>query len=368
LDTPEQPTLDAPAAASQPVIDGLDGFELAKTIRVEEFRDFVHHTPVAIVVSKILHSEPRLVFANDSFDRLLGRAFAEIGGRGWSTLDAFTHEDDPQLTLGRAVLAGEEFLGTFHLRQPPKPLVVQAYSGIIKNDDGTENYRIAALIDVTERERAQREEFERHIRDKDFLLKEIQHRVKNNLQIITALIRFEARCADQGDRVNLDRLAGRIESLKLLYQALSPDAWGEDIDLGFYLSQIASAIVDAHAVDGIRLDLTVDHAPVSIDVAMPIGLAVNELMTNAFKYAFAGREHGIISLQCLRTETGSYQVIVADDGVGLPEGGTWPVPNKLGPLIVQTLREIVNAHVDVQTAPGRGTQVKIDFAYKAPRT
>ena len=121
-------------------------------------------------------------------------------------------------------------------------------------------------------------ELERRIRDKDTLLRELQHRVRNNLQMITALIRLEARNMppDASDE-RLDRLAGRIQALALLYQAMTVEELGDSVDLGAYLSQIASAVMSAHAVEGIRLDLKVDSWPVAINVAMPAGLVVNEL-------------------------------------------------------------------------------------------
>lgn len=98
----------------------------------------------------------------------------------------------------------------------------------------------------------------------------------------------EARSQRNGDKASLGRLAGRIESLQFLYHALSATSGGQDIDLGQYLSQIAAGVMRTHAIEGIRLDVKVEIVPVSINVAMPIGLAVNELLTNAFKYAFEG--------------------------------------------------------------------------------
>jgi two-component sensor histidine kinase len=243
-------------------------------------------------------------------------------------------------------------------------LVVEAFSGLIEDEDGTENYRIAALIDVTERERVEREEFARQIRDKDMLLKEVQHRVKNNLQLIVALVRLEARAEKRGDRINLTTLAGRIESLYLLYRALSPDAPGNEIDLGHYVSQIASAVMNAYAVDGIRLDIKVDHAPTTINVALPVGIIVNELLTNAFKHAFAGRGHGLITVWCLRQGEARYRVVVSDDGMGLPVGVTWPVPGKIGALVVQSLRENTKTDLNVESAPDRGVKVTITFDHK----
>ncbi len=181
------------------------------------------------------------------------------------------------------------------------------------------------------------------------------------------MIRLEARYQRDGERVNFDKLAGRIDALQLLYRDLAPDAWAANLDLGHYVSQIAAAVMRVYAVDGIRLDLKVDHSPVSVNVAMPIGLIVNELMTNAFKYAFEGRETGTITVRCLHEAETSYRIVVADDGVGLPAETKWPMPGKLSAIIVQTLRE--NAKkvvVNVETAPQKGTRVTIDFEHKAP--
>ncbi len=96
-------------------------------------------------------------------------------------------------------------------------MVVDVYSNVIGDDNGTPAFRLVALVDVTAHGRTQLEELENRLREKDTLLPEIQHRVKNNLQIITALIRLEARNVRGGATARFDRLAGRIESLQLLY-------------------------------------------------------------------------------------------------------------------------------------------------------
>jgi hypothetical protein len=83
---------------------------------------------------------------------------------------------------------------------------------------------------------------------------ELQHPIKNNLQLVTPMIRLEARAQREGDSVNLEKLAGRIESLQLLYRDLEADGLGQTVDLAHYLSQIASAVMHTYAIGGIRLD------------------------------------------------------------------------------------------------------------------
>lgn len=340
--------------------DLFDSWELLNEVDFEEFKHFLDHLPIAVIISKLCEGSQRIVYANAAFEVLTGYSFSDVRGKDWSIFKAFCHEDDPQLTLDQALPSSDDCVGTFQ-SEMPRHTLVEVYTGVIQDEESAEKYRIAALVDVTERARAQREEFARTIRDKDLLLKEIQHRVKNNLQLITALIRLEARAERGGDKVNLDRLAGRIEALHFLYQAMTAAPPGQDIDLGQYLSQIAAAAMKAHAVEGIRLDVKVESAPVSINVAMPVGLAVNELLTNAFKYAFKGREGGVIALQCVRTDPDTYRVVVADDGIGLPEGATWPREDKLGALIMQTLRENAKTDLRVESSPGTGTRISISF-------
>jgi PAS domain S-box-containing protein len=355
----------SPEQTEQQVNDLFDSGELTKAVETEEFRVFLDHIPIAIVISKLVRGDQRIVYANKAYEALTGQPCTEVQGKGWSTLSSFRLEDEPHLTLGDALPKSDDFLGTFK-REQPKLMVVEAYSGIIENEDAGKVYRIVALIDVTERERTQREEFTRRLRDKDILLKELQHRVKNNLQLITALIRLDARNQPNEDRAKLDRLAGRIEALQLLYRDLTTEGLGQAVDLGHYVSEIASAVMHTYAVDGIRLDLKVDHAPVSINVAMPVGLLVNELLTNAFKHAFSERESGTITVRCLHEHEDHYQVVVADDGIGLPEDAQWPVQGKLGALVLQSLRENVETDFNVESARGKGMRVTINFVHRAP--
>jgi two-component sensor histidine kinase len=349
--------------------DLFDAVEQSDAMGSPEFKQFLDLFPIAVIISRRVGDEQRIVYANRAAESLTQKSAADFVGRGWSLLDTYRHENDFEVTLHQAIFASEdEFLGAFQC-QAPKSLV-EVYAGRIDNEEGAENYRIVALIDAGERARAEREELARQVRDKDFLLKELQHRVRNNLQLITALIRLDARAQQRGETVNLDRLAGRVESLQLLYRNLSTDALGrilqptEGVDLGHYLSQIASAVMHTYAVEGIRIDMQVDHVPVSVNVALPVGLLVNELLTNAFKYAFAAGEGGVLTLECAHLEEGHCRVVVADDGVGLPEGVTWPPRGKLGALILTTLRENADTNFDVASSPGRGTRVTIELAYK----
>ena len=339
----------------------LDTPDLAGVLESDRFKRFLDHIPVAVAVSE-LQGEERITYANIEFERVTQRSHAEIAGRPWRVLADLDATDEAGEQLSTAIVARDEYIGRFVVGPDNKGPVVDAWSNVIEDDQGTPMFRLVALAAAAQPRPADQADLEQKIRDKDTLLRELQHRVKNNLQLITSLIRLEARnMPDDAAGERFDRLVGRIESLALLYQSMAESESGDSIDLGVYLSQIASAVMLAHAVEGIRLDLKVDTWPVSVNVAMPTGLVVNELLTNALKHAFVGREGGTITLHSLVNETGC-RVTVADDGVGLEPGTVWPMPGKLSSLIVASLEQNAGAQVDVRSAPGEGMRVTILFA------
>ncbi|HYW15424.1 MAG TPA: histidine kinase dimerization/phosphoacceptor domain -containing protein [Allosphingosinicella sp.] len=344
----------------RPAEDLLDSPDLAQALESGQFKQFLDHMPVAIAVSELREPEC-VVYANLEFERLSGLRSGEIVGRGWESLPGRGQAEGDERSLGEAVGGEQEYVGVFQIECSGGARTVDAWSNLIEAEDGTPCFRLVALAEAGRRGEAHAEELERLIEEKDVLLRELQHRVKNNLQMITALIRLEARSLpDDSTGSRFDRLAGRVESLALLYRSLSDDVNAETIDLGVYLSEIASAVMRAHAPEGIRLDLKVDTWPVSVNVAMPAGLVVNELLTNALKHAFVGRDGGTITLHSL-VDAGGCRVVVADDGTGLADGETWPKPGKLGAMIVQSLRQNAKARLDVRSTPGEGVQVTIFF-------
>ena len=339
--------------------------DLADALESDRFKQFLDHVPVAIAVSELRPSES-VTYCNQEFGRLTGLGPDDIVGKGWSTLPgvAAPHHDDTRLS--EAVQTGEEHLGTFTIARDDETITVNAWSNTIENDDGVPIFRLVALAGTGPGDEAELDERQRVLQEKDTRLLELQHRVKNNLQMITALIRMEARnLGDTEAGAKFDRLAGRIGSLSILYDLLAGNNASEDaVDLGVYLSQIASSVMQAHAGEGIRLELKVDTWLVSINVAMPAGLVVNELMTNTLKHAFVDRDGGVISLSSLVDETGC-RVIFSDDGAGLRDGAVWPQPGKLSAVIIQSLRQNAKAEISVQTAPDEGLTVDIFFSRQA---
>ncbi|MER8595813.1 ATP-binding protein [Mesorhizobium sp. M1182] len=342
----------------------LDVPDLANALENEQFRKFLDQVPIAIAVSD-LRGDERVAYANPEFEKLSGVKAEELAREDWAVLSASGLNEPADQSLTEALADETDFVGTFRLhRGEDEPAIVDVYSNLIQEDNGKVCFRLVALVDVSAHSETDTRQTEERIREKDVQLRELQHRVKNNLQMITALIRMEARNAVEPDQKRFDRLAGRVNALAMLYQALSGGEPKDEVDLGVYLGQIASAVMTSHATEGIRLDMSVDSYPVSINVAMPAGLVVNELLTNALKHAFQGREGGTITLHST-VEGDGCRVVVADDGIGLPAGETWPRHGKLGALIARSLIENANAQFHVSSSPNEGTKVTILFRRSA---
>jgi two-component sensor histidine kinase len=339
----------------------LDTPDLAGALESDRFKQFLDQVPVAIAVSELSPVE-LIVYANAEFERLIGQPAETIVGGAWDRLPGAEEAEAEGRELGAAVVESGDYIGAFRVPRETGEARVDAWSNVIEDDDGSPVFRLVALMESVSRDMSDKAQLELKVQEKDTQLRELQHRVKNNLQMITALIRVEARgVTDETPAARFDRLAGRIEALGLLYRSLSETGPNQSVDLGIYLSEVASAVMRAHAPEGIHLNLQVDTWPVSLDVAMPAGLVVNELLTNALKHAFVGREGGTITLHSLTDATGC-RVLVADDGAGLPEGMTWPRPGKLSALIVKSLQQNAKATLEVDSAPDAGMRVTIFFA------
>lgn len=353
------------AALPEPVAGELPPMLLSGHPDDDQFRRFFDAMPMAIVIATMVAPET-IIYANPAFTQLSGQTQSEIEGKSWSSLRGFDPLD-PQRALGQSILDDSDWVGTFALAPlGDESAKVDAYVSVIVDDENHPAFRLAVLVAVGENKVPDRNQVEDRVREKDSIILEIQHRVKNNLQMITALIRAEARAHIENnlDTLPFSRLEGRIRSIQIIYKLLSDFSRSDEIDLGIYLSEIASSVMHAHAVEGIRLDLKVDAYPISVNVALPTGLVANELLTNALKHAFVGRNGGIISLQSLSDAEGC-RVIIADDGVGLPEGTEWPKRGKMGELIVRSLRQNAKAGLTVESTPGKGTKVTISFSRAA---
>lgn len=199
---------------------------------------------------------------------------------------------------------------------------------------------LQSLSDLRQRE----EQLMAAVAEKEVLLKEVYHRVKNNLQIISSLVSLKARkTSDPAIRQELEDVRSRIHSLSILHEKLYQSDDLSRIDLSGYVRDLCSHLRQSFLAKGEGLELTVSADPVSLslDVAIQIGLLVNEIVTNAFKHAFPDGGKGVIRVDLHAKEDGHLVLRVEDNGVGMPD-----VPEKSGMSLGMNLIRALSSRVD----------------------
>jgi two-component sensor histidine kinase len=216
---------------------------------------------------------------------------------------------------------------------------------------------LLAIDDVTERVRLEREHAVAHERI-GLLLQELTHRVKNNLQLIAAMISIEARSHKSGEgKAALERVSHRITALGHLYSKLSKADTLEAVDSATYLDELCRDLIASVQKEGdtsIGLKTDIDSELLSTDRAILIGLIVNELVTNAAKYAFFSETKGTIEVT-LKRVPGELRLTVADDGQGVDPRR---LDSGLGGRLVESFAKQLGGHVE-RESDSQGTTVRL---------
>ncbi|WP_043794176.1 histidine kinase dimerization/phosphoacceptor domain -containing protein [Solidesulfovibrio fructosivorans] len=231
------------------------------------------------------------------------------------------------------------------------PLVANGAEGVV-----------IRLDDVTESERI-REAVEKALVDKSILLKEIHHRVKNNLQIILSFISLQAdEAADPAERERLLLLGARIRSMALVHQQLYNRGDAATVDMGEYVRSLAQGVLSVFKehTAGVRLVCDARPFPLSLNAAVPCGLLLTELITNACKHAFFPGESGELRVGC-RLENGQARFWVEDTGRGVPEGFDHTALATMGMTLVRELARQLEGEVRIAQSPEGGARFEIAF-------
>lgn len=176
------------------------------------------------------------------------------------------------------------------------------------------------------------------LREKEVLLKEVHHRVKNNLQIISSLLHLQAaKVGDRSARDLFKECQDRVHSMAAIHKRLYESDNLAEIDFGDYLRHITDGLMRSYRLEApVRLEVDADRGLLSIDQAIPCGLIVNELVSNALKYAFPEGRAGTLVVR-FRDEGVQYRLLVEDDGQGLPESFSVTRSPSLGLKLVTAL-------------------------------
>jgi PAS domain S-box-containing protein len=218
-----------------------------------------------------------------------------------------------------------------------------------------------AIIDISERKRAE-EAVQTSLREKEILLREIHHRVKNNMQVISSLFNLQAgHVTAENARGMLKEGQMRIRSMALVHEKLYQSRDLSKIDFADYLRSLSTHLFHFFRVEAGRIRLETHLEPIHLNVnsAVPCGLLVNELVSNSLKHAFPADRKGTVEIGLRRREDGIVELRLADDGVGLPESLDFRRTESLGLQIVTLLVDQLEGTIELER--GRGTVFTIVF-------
>jgi len=193
--------------------------------------------------------------------------------------------------------------------------------------------------DITERKLVE-ERLEASLREKETLLRELYHRTKNNMQVISNLIDLQTLDVNDENTLKLFKeTQNRIKTMALVHEKLYQSKDLSNLNLKDYIGDLANALLGSYQLSGDRINLKLDVEPisVSIDTATPCGLIINELMSNSLKHAFPGERRGEVSLVLHQSEKGEIDMCFSDNGIGLPKGFDFKNTRSLGLTLVRNL-------------------------------
>jgi two-component sensor histidine kinase len=171
-------------------------------------------------------------------------------------------------------------------------------------------------------------------------LMEVQDRVQSDLSMIISMIRQQSSATSVPD--DFAALSRRVETLQLLYEEMKladQQSNRDTIQMGSFISRLASAIAHIEGRSGIRMNMQIDPLHVPIEVATRVGLVTSELLTNTFQHAFDRMDTGLVEIRMSQLSAGGLRLIVSDDGVGIPVKKEWPSTDTVGGRIIAGLIE-----------------------------
>ena len=222
---------------------------------------------------------------------------------------------------------------------------------------GDEQREISCIAyDITERKEIDRA-IRSALKEKEVLLQEVHHRVKNNLQVISSMLNLQKSFVKDPETLNLlEESTNRIATMSFIHESLYRNTDFANISFAEYLQRLSANLIQSYSRSdcAVVLQTVFDEVYLSLEQAIPCGLITNELVSNSLKYAFPERSQGTITLRIQNMEEGKVELEVSDDGVGLPPGMDFAKNDSLGVYLVQALTEQIDGELVVtSTDQGR---------------
>jgi two-component system sensor kinase len=296
---------------------------------------------------EILRYEEREVVGKDWFEHYIPKPYRENLKKGF--LGMFANQERDMEYNENPILTKDGDYRTI------------AWNNKILTD---ETGRIVGVLssgeDITERKAAE-EHVQRNLKEKEVLLKEIHHRVKNNLQIIISLLNLEsAKIADEHILRIFEDCNQRIRTMSMIHERLYQSEHFESIDFcGYAEALVEELFLSYHVGDHVRSELKIQSFYLGLDTAIPCGLILNELVTNSIKHAFPNNGGGLIRVEFRLKDKTHYEMVVSDNGVGMPEDIRIHEINTLGLKLVDVLSQQLNGKFEISSK--KGTTFTVTF-------
>jgi two-component sensor histidine kinase len=218
--------------------------------------------------------------------------------------------------------------------------------------------------EIAERKQAE-EALMQSLRDKEMLIKEIHHRVKNNLTVVQSLLGLQSReIKDRKSKTYFIESQNRIKTMSMIHERLYGSEGMVSIHMGEYIKSLTAQLFHSYKVstNTIRLYTDIPDVQLDVDTMMPCGLIINELISNALKYAFPDDREGKLSIGLSLAEDNEYILVIRDNGIGLPEDLDFHNTESMGIMIVKSLIEQIEGRLELKRE--EGTEFRITFKEK----
>ena len=319
----------------------------------EQLALFMRHSPIHAYLKEVNERESRVLFASESFADLIGIPGSQITGKTMEELfppdfaSKMTRDDWAVVSGGHVLALDEEFNGR-HYSTIKFPIT-----------QGAAKLLAGYSIEITERKHAE-DKIKVLLEDKERLLEEVHHRIKNVLYAIKGLLTLQAAAESGAEgRATLLEAANRVQSMMMLYDKLQKSSDYLSVSTQPYLSTLAVAIVANFSGNiPVTLEKSIDDCVLSAEKCQPLGLILNELLTNVMRHAFVGKSSGTATVT-FRVDEGRGVLVVQDDGQGLPDSIDFNNSHSLGLRLVSLLSKQIGG--TVRTERGNGTKVIVEF-------
>lgn len=223
---------------------------------------------------------------------------------------------------------------------------------------GDRKYLLSIIVDITERLKIE-QQLKRGMEEKQAILRELQHRVKNTFALITSIISLEInRIGKKEIRAPLESLKNRIISISRVYDMLTLGEMYQGIGLDRFLGDVSQSILKGYAAAGIKLELELQSVNIEVKKAIPLGLIATEIITNSLKYAFGNSKKGEIRVKLEKLDD-RLALEISDNGAGLSEDFFASPSSGLGQEIIKALAEQLEAELEIKSRPGQGTSFRL---------